>query len=49
MNEAKKYRTRGKQFHENDKPDVEIHNIREKIEVNDQPLPKLEQRKFKAG
>jgi isocitrate/methylisocitrate lyase len=41
--------TEEEQFNKNDKPDVEIHNINEKLEANKQPLPNLKRRKFKAS
>jgi len=41
--------TEEEQFHENDKPDVKIHNIDNKKLAKEQKLPNLKQRKFKAG
>jgi isocitrate lyase len=41
--------TEEEQFHENDKPDVEIHNIQEKSDVEEPPVQDSKQRKFKAG
>jgi len=41
--------TEEEQFHENDKPDVKIHNIENKKLAKEQKLPNLKQRKFKAG
>jgi isocitrate lyase len=41
--------TEEEQFHENDKPDVKIHNLDKKKDAGSQSLPNLNQRKFKAG
>jgi len=41
--------TEEEQFHENDKPDVKIHNLDNNKDSNEQSLPNLKQRKFKAG
>ncbi len=41
--------TEEEQFHENDKPDVKIHNLKNNQGVKEQPLPNLKQRKFKAS
>jgi hypothetical protein len=41
--------TEEEQFHENDKPDVKIHNIEKKKDTKEQSLPNLKQRKFNAG
>ena len=41
--------TEEEQFHENDKPNVKIHNLENNQNVKEQPLPNLKQRKFKAG
>ncbi len=41
--------TEEEQFHENDNPDVKIHNLKNGQGVKEQPLPKLKQRKFIAS
>jgi isocitrate lyase len=41
--------TEEEQFHENDNPDVKIHNLDNKKDANEQTLPNLKHRKFKAG
>jgi isocitrate lyase len=41
--------TEEEQFHENDNPDVKIHNLDNKKGANEQKLPNLKHRKFKAS
>jgi isocitrate lyase len=41
--------TEEEQFHENDKPDVKIHNLDKKSDATTQSLTNLKQRKFNAG
>lgn len=41
--------TEEEQFHENDKPDVKIHNLDNNKDANEQSLLNLKQKKFKAG
>jgi isocitrate lyase len=41
--------TEEEQFHESNKPDVKIHNLDKNKDSNEQSLPNLKQRKYKAG